>query len=116
VLLPTFRQGRACWEQVIDTSAGRFVRVQVPYEDTSLPGYLLRPDASGAASGLTRAARRGRPSSSPTEAMSRCPGCSVTAPPRGWPGAGTFSCTTAPGSSRCCSSGGCRSAMTGRRC
>ena len=49
VLLPTFRQGRACWEQIIDTSAGRFVRVQVPYEDTTLPGYLLRPDASGAA-------------------------------------------------------------------
>ncbi len=49
VLLPTFRQGRACWENVIDASQGRFVRVQVPYEDTRLPGYLLRPDASGAA-------------------------------------------------------------------
>jgi hypothetical protein len=49
VLLPTFRQGRACWEKVIDASAGRFVRVRVPYEDTTLPGYLLRPDASGAA-------------------------------------------------------------------
>ena len=49
VLLPTFRQGRACWEKVIDASAGRFVRVQVPYEDTTLPGYLLRPDASGTA-------------------------------------------------------------------
>jgi hypothetical protein len=49
VLLPTFRQGRACWEKVVDASQGRFVRVQVPYEDTTLPGYLLRPDASGAA-------------------------------------------------------------------
>jgi hypothetical protein len=49
VLLPTFRQGRACWEKVIDASADRFVRVRVPYEDTTLPGYLLRPDASGAA-------------------------------------------------------------------
>ena len=49
VLLPTFRQGRACWEKVIDASAGRFVRLRVPYEDTTLPGYLLRPDASGAA-------------------------------------------------------------------
>jgi hypothetical protein len=49
VLLPAFRQGRACWEKVIDASAGRFVRVRVPYEDTTLPGYLLRPDASGAA-------------------------------------------------------------------
>jgi hypothetical protein len=49
VLLPTFRLGRSCWEKVIDASRGRFVRVQVPYEDTALPGYLLRPDASGAA-------------------------------------------------------------------
>jgi hypothetical protein len=49
VLLPVFRQGRACWEQVIDASAGRFVPVQVPYEGTTLPGYLLRPDATGAA-------------------------------------------------------------------
>ena len=49
VLLPTFRAGRACWEKVVDASQGRFVRVQVPYEDTTLPGYLLRPDATGAA-------------------------------------------------------------------
>lgn len=49
VPLPTFRQGRACWEKVVDASQGRFVRVQVPYEDTTLPGYLLRPDATGAA-------------------------------------------------------------------
>jgi len=49
VLLPAFRQGRGCWEKVIDASRGRFVRVQVPYEHTTLPGYLLRPDATGAA-------------------------------------------------------------------
>ena len=49
VLLPTFRKGRECWEKVVDASAGRFVRVQVAYEDTTLPGYLLRPDATGAA-------------------------------------------------------------------
>jgi dienelactone hydrolase len=48
VLLPAFRAGRACWEKVVDASQGRFVRVQVPYEDTALPGFLLRPDASGA--------------------------------------------------------------------
>jgi len=47
VLLPTFRRGRDCWEKVVDASEGRFVRVQVPYQDTTLPGYLLRPDASG---------------------------------------------------------------------
>ncbi len=49
VLLPTFREHRSCWEQVVDASQGRFVRVQVPYEDTTLPGYLLRPDGTGAA-------------------------------------------------------------------
>jgi hypothetical protein len=49
VLLPAFRQGRGCWEKVIDASDGRFVRVPVPYGDTTLPGYLLRPDTTGAA-------------------------------------------------------------------
>ena len=49
VQLPTFRLGRSCWEKFIDASQGRFVRVPVPYEDTTLPGYLLRPDATGTA-------------------------------------------------------------------
>jgi len=49
VLLPTFREHRSCWEKVVDASRGRFVRVQVPYEGTTLPGYLLRPDDTGAA-------------------------------------------------------------------
>ena len=49
VLLPTFREGRNCWEKVVDASQGRFVRMQVPYEGTPLPGYLLRPDDTGAA-------------------------------------------------------------------
>src|SRR6201995_1133519 len=49
VRMPAFRRHRDCWEKVIDASAGRFVRVPVPYEDTTLPGYLLRPDAAGTA-------------------------------------------------------------------
>jgi hypothetical protein len=49
VLLPTFRRGRGYWDAMIDASAGRFVRVDVPYERSTLPGYLLRPDATGAA-------------------------------------------------------------------
>jgi hypothetical protein len=49
VLLPTFRSSRRCWEAMIDASSGRFVRVDVPYEDTTLPGYLLRPDATATA-------------------------------------------------------------------
>jgi hypothetical protein len=48
VTLPTFVRGRECWEQMIDASNGRFIRLEVPYESSSLPGYLLRPDASGA--------------------------------------------------------------------
>jgi hypothetical protein len=47
VMLPTFRSSRRCWDAMIDSSEGRFVRVEVPYSDTTLPGYLLRPDASG---------------------------------------------------------------------
>ena len=49
VLLPTFRKGRAAWDAMIDGSEGRHLRLGIPYEDTTLPGYLLRPDATGAA-------------------------------------------------------------------
>jgi hypothetical protein len=49
VLLPTFHEHRKCWEAVVDGSEGCWVRMDVPYESTSLPGYLLRPDHSGAA-------------------------------------------------------------------
>jgi hypothetical protein len=49
VLLPTLREHRSCWDKVVDVSQGRIVRVQVPYEDTPLPAYLLRPDDTGAA-------------------------------------------------------------------
>ncbi|HEY7593232.1 MAG TPA: hypothetical protein VH969_08755 [Actinophytocola sp.] len=48
-LLPTFRRHRHCWDAFVDCSAGAYVRVPVPYEDTTLPGYLLRPDDSGRA-------------------------------------------------------------------
>lgn len=47
VLDPTFAAHRRCWEGYVDAGAGAFVRVEVPYEDTTLPGYLLRPDGSG---------------------------------------------------------------------
>jgi hypothetical protein len=47
VLFPAFRQGRVCWEKVVDASQGCYVRVGVPYENTTLPGYLLRPGRSG---------------------------------------------------------------------
>lgn len=46
-LLPAFRQYRACWESFIDSSCGRNVRCDTAFEDTTLPGYLFRPDASG---------------------------------------------------------------------
>jgi hypothetical protein len=45
--LAAFRASRACWDAVVDTSGGRFLRVEVPYERRTLPGYLLRPDATG---------------------------------------------------------------------
>lgn len=48
-LLAAFRAHRQCWDAVVDCSDGAHVRVDVPYEGTTLPGYLLRPDASGAA-------------------------------------------------------------------
>ena len=47
VTLSTFRSGRRCWDAVIDLSGGRHLRFDIPYGDTGLPGYLLRPDAGG---------------------------------------------------------------------
>jgi hypothetical protein len=44
-LLPTFRRSRECWDAMIDL--GPHERIEIPYEDTTLPGYLIRPDASG---------------------------------------------------------------------
>lgn len=55
VLLPTFTQHRRCWDAWIDSHQGSHVRFEIPYQGpdgsgvTALPGYLLRPDASGTA-------------------------------------------------------------------
>jgi hypothetical protein len=48
-LVPTFRLAQECWDGFITASEGRFLPVAVPYEGDSMPGYLLRPDDSGAA-------------------------------------------------------------------
>jgi hypothetical protein len=45
---PTFALQTKCWEAFVDSSAGRIVRLAVPYEGTTLPGFLFRPDASEA--------------------------------------------------------------------
>ncbi len=47
VLLPAFRRHRECWDRFVGASGGRHLAVAVPYEGDSMPGYLLRPDASG---------------------------------------------------------------------
>ena len=44
---PTFALQTECWEAFIDTSAGRIERMAAPYEQTSLQGFLFRPDSSG---------------------------------------------------------------------
>lgn len=46
-LLAAFRAGRRAWDGFIDCSGGAHLRIGVPYEGTTLPGYLLRPDATG---------------------------------------------------------------------
>ena len=48
VLDPTFTEHRRCWDAYVDALDGAVVRVDVPYEGSALPGYLFRPDASGA--------------------------------------------------------------------
>lgn len=48
-LLPTFKLHRRCWDDFVAGSAGRHLPVAVPYQGDTLPGYLFRPDTSGAA-------------------------------------------------------------------
>jgi len=38
-----FRRHRAAWDRFVDTTAHRVERVGIPYEDTTLPGYLFSP-------------------------------------------------------------------------
>lgn len=46
-LLDAFRRHRDSWDAFVECSGGAHVRVDTPYAGGSLPGYLLRPDASG---------------------------------------------------------------------
>jgi hypothetical protein len=42
--LERWRRLRACWDQIVDLSGGD--RLEIPYEDTTLPGFFFRaPDA-----------------------------------------------------------------------
>lgn len=68
-LLPTFRLHRDCWEGFVDTTDRPVERVQIPYEEDSLTGWIFRPvkdddarptlvmvnGSDGAISGLWRA-------------------------------------------------------------
>jgi hypothetical protein len=49
VLLPTFREHRAAWDAFVASSQGRHLPIDLAYEDVAMPGYLFRPDATGAA-------------------------------------------------------------------
>jgi poly(3-hydroxybutyrate) depolymerase len=45
--LDIWKRHRACWDRFVDLAAVPGERLQIPYEDTTLPGYLFRaPDAS----------------------------------------------------------------------
>ena len=46
-LLPTFRKHREAWDRWVDTVDLDIARVAIPYQDTTMPGYLFR--APGAA-------------------------------------------------------------------
>jgi hypothetical protein len=47
-VLETFRRHRAAWDAFVDRTAYPVQRVEIPYEGSTLPGYVFRPDASGA--------------------------------------------------------------------
>lgn len=48
-LLPTFRPHRAAWEGFVANTRWPVERVDIPYEGTSMPGWLFHPDTSGTA-------------------------------------------------------------------
>lgn len=41
-LLPAFRKHRAAWDRWVDLSELAIERVDIPYQDTTMPGYLFR--------------------------------------------------------------------------
>jgi dienelactone hydrolase len=47
-LLPAFRASRAAWEGFVANSRWPVERVDIGYEGSSMPGWLFRPDDSGA--------------------------------------------------------------------
>jgi len=47
-LLPAFRASRAAWEGFVANSRWPVERVDIPYEGSSMPGWLFSPDNSGA--------------------------------------------------------------------
>jgi hypothetical protein len=47
VIATTFARQQDAFECFADAAGGFHVRVEIPYRDGVLPGYLLRPDASG---------------------------------------------------------------------
>lgn len=49
VLLPTFRAHREAWDRFVAASQGTHLPVPVPYQGDTMPGYLFRPGADGAA-------------------------------------------------------------------
>lgn len=49
VLLPVFRAHRDAWDRFVAASQGAHLPVSVPYEGDTMPGYLFRPSADGAA-------------------------------------------------------------------
>lgn len=47
-LLPTFRKHRECWDTFAALTAPAMQPVEIPYEDTTLPGFFYPVDGSGA--------------------------------------------------------------------
>jgi hypothetical protein len=47
-LLPTFRAHRAAWEGFLATTRWPVERFEIPYEGAAMPGWIFRPDTTGA--------------------------------------------------------------------
>jgi hypothetical protein len=103
---PTFRAHRRCFDAYVARLDPPGQKVEIPYEGTTLPGYLFRPDLAG---GPRPTVIFNNGSDGPVTSL--WPPLGAGAVARGY----NSLVFDDPGSSRCCSSAACPSVTTGSR-
>ena len=105
-LLSNFQAHRQCFDEFCNLADTPIDRLEIPYAGTTMPAYLMRPDASGGPHPLLLVTNGSDGPITWAYASGPRRRCDAAMP----------SCsTTGPGSSRCCFSRRSTSARTGRR-